>query len=42
MSTNARVALITGGGNGIGRATAIKFSEQGCDVAVADIDKESA
>ena len=43
MSKNrARVVLITGGGNGIGRATAIKFSEQGYKVAVADIDKASA
>ena len=43
MSTNReRVVLITGGGNGIGRATAIKFSEQGYKVAVADIDKASA
>ena len=36
------VALITGGGNGIGRSTAIKFSEQGYRCAVADINIESA
>ena len=37
-----QVALVTGGGSGIGRATAIKFSEQGYNCAVADINEESA
>src|SRR4051812_38830106 len=37
MLTN-KTALITGGGSGIGRATAMLFACQGARVVVADID----
>ena len=37
-----KVALVTGGGSGIGRTTAVKFSINGYNVIVADIDKNSA
>lgn len=37
-----RVCLITGGGSGIGRATSIRFAEEGASVAVADIDATAA
>ncbi len=38
-SYNKKVVLITGAGNGIGRATAIAFAQQGASVVAADISQ---
>lgn len=34
MDVNGKAAFITGGGTGVGRATALALAAQGCDVAV--------
>ncbi|HXO47700.1 MAG TPA: SDR family NAD(P)-dependent oxidoreductase, partial [Mycobacterium sp.] len=35
---NDRIAVVTGGGGGIGAATARLFADQGAQVVIADID----
>jgi len=40
MRLNNKIAIITGAGSGIGRATAVMFGKEGASVVVADIDKK--
>jgi NAD(P)-dependent dehydrogenase (short-subunit alcohol dehydrogenase family) len=42
MKLEGKVALITGAGSGIGRATALLFAKEGADIAVNDINLVSA
>ncbi len=42
MRLKDRIALITGAGSGIGRATALLFAQEGAGVVVADLNPEAA
>jgi NAD(P)-dependent dehydrogenase (short-subunit alcohol dehydrogenase family) len=39
---DGKIAIITGSGSGVGRASALRFAEEGASVVCADLDGESA
>lgn len=42
MRLEGKVAVITGGGQGLGRAYAIEFAKQGADIVINDVNAENA
>lgn len=42
MRLQGRIAVVTAGGSGMGRASAIRFAQEGASVVVADIDQAGA
>jgi NAD(P)-dependent dehydrogenase (short-subunit alcohol dehydrogenase family) len=42
MELENQVAIVTGSGRGIGRATALELARMGADVAIAELDREAA
>jgi meso-butanediol dehydrogenase/(S,S)-butanediol dehydrogenase/diacetyl reductase len=42
MALEGQVAMVTGGGQGIGKAIALRFAREGADIAVVDVNRGTA
>ena len=42
MELEGQIAMVTGGGQGIGRAIALRFAREGADIALVDVNRETA
>ena len=42
MELNGQIAIVTGGGRGIGRAIALELGRQGADIVIAELDQAGA
>jgi NAD(P)-dependent dehydrogenase (short-subunit alcohol dehydrogenase family) len=42
MELEGQVAIVTGAGRGIGRATALELARMGADIVVAELDKDGS
>jgi NAD(P)-dependent dehydrogenase (short-subunit alcohol dehydrogenase family) len=42
MELEGQVAIVTGAGRGIGRATALELARMGADIVVAELNRENA
>ena len=42
MRLEGKIAIVTGGGAGIGEASALRLAEEGADVVIGDVDETAA
>jgi NAD(P)-dependent dehydrogenase (short-subunit alcohol dehydrogenase family) len=42
MELTGQIAIVTGGGRGIGRATALELARLGADIVIAEMDQAGA